>query len=428
MQKSLGTLIGKLVRLTVVFRPNGGHALPGLVVDRLLPNYLPAMLKQLPDGVVFITGTNGKTTTTKMVVKLLEQNGKRVITNSTGSNMVRGVVSGLAKSATVSGKLRFDIAVLEVDEASARPLSQKIKPSWVLALNVSRDQLDRFGEVDAIANHIKQAMNEATEGIITNAADPLLVKAATEVAARKNISLEFFGAAARLLKFFPNDYEMAAVNAQPKTQPTHVKRRQSVGLADYDGQTVKYLIDSKKYAAEFKLSGQHNFLNGAAALALTRQLLPDIGVADLVSELAKVPIAFGRGETYRYSNGATVELVLVKNPASFRQALLSYAAKDHQLAIAINDNIADGRDVSWLWDVDFSSLAGKTVMLTTGSRAADMALRLQYSDIEVAAIEPNLDKALADISRRPQHKVIFATYTAMLKLYDSLNKQAVPVL
>ena len=426
MQKFLGTLLGKLIRLAVAFRPNGGHALPGLVVDRLFPNYLSAMLQQLPEGVVFITGTNGKTTTTKMVVKLLEQSGKRIMTNSTGSNMVRGVVSDLAKAATVSGRLNYDIAVLEVDEASAKPLTKKVKPRWVLALNVSRDQLDRFGEVDAIANHIKLAMDQATDGIVTNAADPLLSNAAAEVAARKNISLGFFGAARKLLKFFPNDYQLAAIDTKPKTKSVHAEHLSTTELASFDGQSVKYMIEGKNYSARFKLTGQHNFLNGAAALALAKELLPQTPIAELVTGLAKVSIAFGRGETYRYSNGATVELVLVKNPASFRQALISYGAKDHQLAIAINDNIADGRDVSWLWDVDFSSLAGKTVALTTGSRAADMALRLQYSDIEVTAIEPNLDKALADISKRPQHKVIFATYTAMLKLYDSLNKQAEP--
>ena len=424
MQKFLGTLVGKFVRLAVAFRPNGGHALPGLIVDRLFPGYLSAMLKQLPEGVIFITGTNGKTTTTKMVVKLLEGSGKRVLTNSTGSNMVRGAVSGLAKDASIFGKLNFDIAVLEVDEASARPLSRKVKPRWVLALNVSRDQLDRFGEVDTIAQHIKFAMDQATEGVISNAGDPLLAKVATQVASKKDINLDFFGAAGKLQKFFPNDYELAAVDDTPKAKPASPEQPLAVELVAFDGQTAEYAIGGKKYSARFKLSGQHNFLNGAAALALAKRLLPESKIPDLVAQLAKVPIAFGRGESYRFKNDTTVELVLVKNPASFRQALASYADKRHELVVAINDNIADGRDVSWLWDVDFSSLTGRTIRLTTGTRAADMALRLQYDDIKVAGMQPDLSTALDEISQHEGHKVVLATYTAMLKLYGSLNKRA----
>ncbi len=423
MQKFLGTLLGKSIRLAVSFRPNGGHALPGLVVDRLFPGYLSAMLKQLPEGVIFITGTNGKTTTTKMVVKLLEGSGKRVLTNSTGSNMVRGAVSGLAKDASFFGKLDFDIAILEVDEASARPLSRKVKPRWVLALNVSRDQLDRFGEVDTIAQHLKFAMDQATEGVIANAGDLLLAKVATEMASKKDVQLDFFGTADKLQKFFPNDFDLAAVDHNSKLKTNH-QQSLAVELEDFDGQEAKYLIGGKNYQARFKLSGQHNFLNGAAALALAKRLLPQSETSDLVAQLAKVPIAFGRGESYRFKSGATVELVLVKNPASFRQALASYADKKHQLVIAINDNIADGRDVSWLWDVDFSSLVGQTIKLTSGTRAADIALRLQYDGVKVANIEPDLNKVLSQISQQPGHKVVLATYTAMLKLYVSLNKRA----
>lgn len=428
MQNFLGTIIGKLVRLAVFFRHNGGHALPGLIVDRLLPNYITTMLSQLPEGIVFVTGTNGKTTTTKMVVHLLEKNGKRVITNSTGSNMVRGIVSGLAKDATIIGKLKFDIAVLEVDEASAKPLTRKIKPRWVLALNVSRDQLDRFGEVDTIANHIKLAMGSATEGLVINAGDPLLSQKAEEVAVQNKLKLEFFDAAYKLRRFFPSDYELAAVNIKTKTGPAGSLQVPAVQLSGFKAQTVEYKIGNEMLGTKFTLSGQHNFLNGAAAIALVRQLLPKASPAELVSELGKVSIAFGRGESYRFKNGATVELVLVKNPASFRQALASYGGPDHELTLAINDNIADGRDVSWLWDVDFRPLIGSRVGLTAGSRAADMALRLRYDGIKASAVEPDLESALRAVSKTKGRKVILATYTAMLKLYGLLNKKAEKIL
>lgn len=418
MQDFFGTLIGKSIKLVLSYRKNGGQALPGLVIERLFPGYVSSMLAQLPEGIVVITGTNGKTTTTKIVTQMLKANGKKVLTNPTGSNLVRGIASSLAQHANAFGKLRYDIAILEVDEATARKLVGVVKPRWVLALNVSRDQLDRYGEVDTIASYIGAAMESATEGVVTNARDPHLV----EQAGKSSKQTYFFGAAPRLSNFFPTDYELAAVG-EPKNFAAK-SQRTDVELARFNGQKVEYMIGGKKYAATLQLSGQHNFLNGAAALALCRRLLPGIKAQDLVTELSEVSLAFGRGERYRMKNGAEVELVLVKNPASFTQALLSYGSQDASLMIAINDNIADGRDVSWLWDVDFSPLKGRTVAVTSGKRAADMALRLSYDDIDTEDIEPRLLSALNTLSDRHGRKVILSTYTAMLQLYRYLNKRA----
>ena len=423
MRNSLGTLTGKTIHQALRFRHNGGQALPGLVVEKVFPNYLEKMLSQLPEGVVLITGTNGKTTTTKIVTEILKANGKRVLTNQTGSNLTRGIVSSVSQHATAGGKLRQDVAVLEVDEAQARRLVERIKPRWVLALNVSRDQLDRFGEVDTIASYIGAAMQEATEGIVTNAGDPHLYGLAKGISTQKKLELKLFGAAKSLNKYFPSDYELAAVNRSVKSREKSAKISLDVELADFKGQTVIYKIGDKVYKSKPKLTGQHNFLNGAAAITLCRQLLSDTEPAKLIDQLSKVSIAFGRGETYRLKNGTLIELVLVKNPASFTQALASYGSGEEDLMIAINDNIADGRDVSWLWDVNFAPLKGRKIALTSGTRAADMALRLSYSDIKTGSIEPRLAAALRDLGRRPGKKVILSTYTAMLQLYNILSKQ-----
>lgn len=418
MQDFLGTLIGKAVRLALLYRKSGGHALPGLLIERLFPNYVSSMLSQLPEGVVIITGTNGKTTTTKIVTHLLKANGKRVLTNPTGSNLIRGIASSLAQNATFLGKLKYDIAILEVDEATARRLVPLVKPRWVLALNVSRDQLDRFGEVDTIASHIGEAMKAATKGVVTNARDPHLAKQAKKAGKQTY----YFGAAPRLSNFFPTDYELAAVDESQSGAAKLLKT--DVELSRFNAQKVEYVIGVKKYAASLRLSGQHNFLNGAAALALCRRLLPDVKNDHLVKQLSEVSLAFGRGERYRLKNGAEVELVLVKNPASFSQALLSYAGSSANLMVAINDNIADGRDVSWLWDVDFLPLRGRKIMVTSGTRSADMALRLQYDDIETLNIEPKLRRGLDILSGGSGPKIILSTYTAMLQLYGYLNKHA----
>lgn len=422
MQDFLGTLVGKSIRSSLRFRHGGGHALPGLIVERLFPGYVSSMLKQLPEGVVIITGTNGKTTTTKIIAHLLKVNGKRVLTNPTGSNLVRGIASSLASHATLSGRLDYDLAILEVDEATARRLVGLVKPRWVLGLNVSRDQLDRFGEVDTIASYIGAAMEQATDGVVTNANDPHLLK----LAEKTNKPIHYFGAATSLKQYFPTDYELAAINRSVKSREKSVKV--DVELADFKDQAVTYKIGGQKYQTKLKLSGQHNYLNGAAALALCRQLLPEVEPGLLVQQLSDVSLAFGRGEKYRLKNSAEIELVLVKNPASFTQALSSYNAKVANLMIAINDNIADGRDVSWLWDVNFEPLGGQKVFLTSGKRAADMALRLSYDEIQTGRIEPSLSKALKILSEKNGPKVILATYTAMLQLYGLLSKNGEKVL
>jgi UDP-N-acetylmuramyl tripeptide synthase len=425
MVNFLGTLIGKTIRLLLSFRLNGGHALPGLVVEKLLPSYVPCMLSTPPEGVVIITGTNGKTTTTKIVAHILKANGKKVLTNSTGSNLVRGIASSLAQHASWMGRLKQDIAILEVDEATARALVKQVRPRWVLGLNVSRDQLDRYGEVDTVASYIGTAMAAASKGIIANAADPHLHKIASRVAEAKKISLWYFGFSDKLAKFFPSDYDIAAVGQIRPSQKATIKP--DVELVNFSGQKVTYRIGEAEYNTQLKLTGQHNFLNGAAALALCCQLLPEKPPGELVSELSQVDLAFGRGERYRLHNGAEIELVLVKNPASFTQALASYAAAKPSLMIAINDNIADGRDVSWLWDVNFAPLQGQAVAITSGSRGADIALRLSYDGIPVAEILPPLPKALRRLSRLEGSKVILATYTAMLSLYKELNNKGVKI-
>ncbi len=419
MRKIAGTLLGKSVAGAVRLRgKSSAQALPGLVVEKIVPGYLPAMLKQLPDGVTIITGTNGKTTTTKMVVELLRANGKRVLTNPTGSNMTRGIISSVSQQAKHGGKLPFDIAVLEMDEAYAKHFTTMLRPKFVLGLNASRDQLDRFGEVDTVAKLISETMLAATEGIITNADDKRLSAAVREA----KTPVHYFGVSPKLLKFFPRDDELVAIDAStPTLQAADVPL--AVELTDFEGATATYRLGKTIETVPLHVTGQHNFQNAAAALALVRAIMPDIEPAKLIKQLELVKPAFGRGQTFMLKDGSALQLNLVKNPASFRQGLASYVKVSTNVMIAINDRVADSRDMSWLWDVDFSSLQGQTIELTAGSRAVDMALRLQYDAVPVKNIEPDLDAALKTFCALPGDKVIFASYTAMLHLHAALERK-----
>ncbi|HSX31126.1 MAG TPA: MurT ligase domain-containing protein [Candidatus Saccharimonadales bacterium] len=418
MRRLVGTVLGKSVAQVVKLRgKSSGQAMPGLVVETLIPGYLGAMLRQLPGGVVIVTGTNGKTTTTKMVVELLRANGKRVLTNPTGSNLTRGIISSVSQQATKAGRLPFDIAVFELDEAYARQFTDVVRPRFVLGLNASRDQLDRFGEVDIVARLIGETMLSATDGVIVNADDKRL----SAIAANGTVAVIYFGVAQKLLRFFPRDDELVAVDGPTPTLETTAMPL-TVELAAFRDESATYRIAGEDFKTTLRVTGQHNFQNAAGALALVRAVLPTADPAKLVEELSQVKPAFGRGQAFQLKNGE-LQLNLVKNPASFRQGLASYVRDNTAIMIAINDALADSRDMSWLWDIDFTSLRGHDVALTSGTRAVDMALRLSYDEVPVKHTQPDLETALQAFCGLPGNKVIFASYTAMLKLHKLLVKQ-----
>ena len=424
MRKAVGTLVGKSVAAVVKSRgKSGGQALPGLIVESLIPGYLGLMLQQLPEGVIVITGTNGKTTTTKMVVELLRSNGKRVLTNPTGSNLTRGVISSVSQQARTSGKLPFDMAVFELDEAYAKQFTNVNKPRIVLGLNASRDQLDRFGEVDKVASLISETMLAAQECIITNADDKRL----RESVVNATVPVKFFGVDNSLLSLFPRDDELVSVESASK-RVSHKNLPMASKLVSFEGDHAVYELENSVYSVTLKVTGQHNFQNAAAALALVAELLPNCNRAMLVNQLANVKPAFGRGQSFSLKDGSSLQLNLVKNPASFRQGLASYIRPSVKVMFAINDRIADSRDMSWLWDVDFSSISYEKVDYTAGSRAIDMALRLVYDEVETLQIEPDIDTALREFCSLEGEKVIFASYTAMLHIHSALAKKAGKIL
>lgn len=428
MQKFIGTHVGKLVQRAVRIGSGGGQALPGLIVEKLFPGYFAAMLNKLPEGVIIITGTNGKTTTTKMVVELLRSQNKKVITNPTGSNLTRGIISSLIEQADHKGRLPFDMAVFEVDEAYAKQFVQQVRPRWVLALNVSRDQLDRFGEVDAIAELVRTTMCAAVEGVVTNANDPRLSVIGRDISKGENdVKVEYFGVHKSLRKYFPTDNEIVAIDTKHEILPAEPELP-SVLLQSFKNQTAVYSINGKLYPTTLQVTGQHNFQNAAAAIALACHLLPTASTKVLVERLSTVGIAFGRGQIFKLRDKSSLQLVLVKNPASFNQTLASYLTNSPSVMVAINDDYADSRDVSWLWDVDFTTMTATSIEITSGSRATDMALRLHYDNIEVKTIEPNLNRAITAFCKLPGNKLVIATYTAMLHLHAKLEKDAGKIL
>ena len=398
LSSSLGKIVSKASRL----RGGHGSALPGLVVEKVSPHFLRDTLTNLPYGVVVISGTNGKTTTTKIVVELLRAAGLKVFTNPSGSNFTRGIAS-VAALEMRRGRLDADIAVVELDEAHAVHFVRQVPPKYSLILNVLRDQLDRFGEIDTTAKLLAKVANQTTGTVVLNREDPLVAA----ITANRKV---YFGSSGSVATLFPNDDELYSTKKRSSASQPDA----TVTLDELDGSTATFNIGS----SELLLRGAHNALNAAAALALVREILGDKFEADeSLAALSQVQPAFGRGESFTI-NGQPLELILVKNPSGFRISLASQNDPNAATMIAINDQYADGRDMSWLWDVDFSKLS--SVAMISGVRAYDMALRLETSGINVGAVETDLTVAVDQfLTDRPMQ--IYATYTAMLKIRKALK-------
>ncbi len=422
MKQKAITLFGKsLQKATQLY--GGGSALPGLVIERIDPHFMKRSLSNLPHGVVLISGTNGKTTTTKMVVELLESQGMQVFTNRTGSNFTRGIVAALVGAVDHTGHLPHDIAVLELDEAYAVKFVQEIAPRYSLFLNVLRDQLDRFGEIDATAAMLRNVAEKTTHGIVINRDDPRL--SSTSFIEGLQASLKTYGVSQKLADLFPSDEYL---HQKDTKRPLAQKSRPMIDdtcLEKLDNQDAVISYSGRTHNISLQLKGMYNVQNATAAVALTRMIIgKQLNELTMLKTLANVTPAFGRGEDI-FVNGQPVELVLVKNPSGFRLSLASFDPSNTATMIAINDNYADGRDMSWLWDVDFRSLRQVGVATVSGFRAYDMALRLQYDEIKINQVEPKLTQALryflSEYSSKP--KRIYCTYTAMLSLRKELAKQ-----
>jgi UDP-N-acetylmuramyl tripeptide synthase len=417
----LAVWVGKLTLLALRMIGRRGNALPGLVVEKLFPRFLPRMMARLPDGVVVVTGTNGKTTTTKMLATILSER-YRVLTNDTGSNFVRGTITATVEHASWSGGLDFDVAVFELDEAWAVRFAAIVPPTRSLLLNVMRDQLDRFGEIDTTAGLLAKVAQATGNAVVLNRDDERVAA----LAQKTNADVSFYGVTPELRALFPNDEELYGGNLYISPESASAEL---LALPSENTPELTMRIASSVRHVVLRAEGPHNAQNatGAAALALSFGMDADA----IAAGLGKVSPAFGRGQAFTV-DGRRLVLQLVKNPAGFRQSLrtLDRAAASDCVVIAINDEYADGRDVSWLWDVDFTGIPDRDGgLLTAGTRAADMAVRLRYDGISVDQLEPDLEKAVRSAigTLGPEGQVVvFSTYTAMWALHAILLRIGEP--
>ena len=426
----------------------GGQALPGLIAERLDPQLAQKLAARLPHGVILVTGTNGKTTTTKLIAAALEASGERVLTNSTGSNLLRGVTSALIGAADIHGETDATIGLFEVDEANLRLVAPDLQPQHIVVLNLFRDQLDRYGELDTTAAKIGQGIAATSAKVYLNADDALVASLARYAAAPDLVS--YFGIeelplkaptahlsatdsdrcpmCAERMKFSQLFYSHLGHYECPNgdySRPPPDASIVSVEGVDLEGAQFTVAIGDKRSKVKFSLPGTYNLYNALAAISLAAGL----GVEQpmMAKALETTAAAYGRMEKVELE-GRTIYLLLIKNPSGFTQVLETFLIGRPNLRVmmAVNDLGADGRDVSWLWDVPLEALsASRPRVIAAGVRAADMALRLHYAGTE-ASMATSMEDAVAELIRATppgDSAYILPTYTAMLQIRKLLAKR-----
>jgi len=437
-----GKLMGRLSRTLGL---GGGTTLPGRVARTVAPGVVRDLAGRLGRGCVLLSGTNGKTTSARLLAEILREAGWRPIHNRAGANLPAGVASALVEAADARGHLRGEIGVFEVDEATLPGLIEVLRPRLVVLLNLFRDQLDRYGEVEAVARRWRAALAGTDATICFNADDPQVA----DVVRGRSPSLPFGveddgcrkdvledAADVRYCYRCGTPYTYAAVYLSHLGRyvcgrcglgrPEPVVCARSITLAGTRGLAMEIVHPEGHLHVRTALPGLYNAYNilAAAAAALALRIPP--GAIQRAVEHFRP--AFGRAERLRWE-GRELVVLLGKNPAGLNELLRTVAQEVPQaILIAINDRIADGRDVSWLWDVDFERLADLDVpVVTSGLRALDCALRLKYAGVpeDRIVVEPDLGRALqAAIRAAPKSGTVVAlpTYTAMLDLRRTLER------
>jgi lipid II isoglutaminyl synthase (glutamine-hydrolysing) len=425
----------------------GGTSLPGKVLMRLDHDALHDLAARLPGGSAVLSATNGKTTTATMAASILEAAGHRLVHNRAGANMAGGVASSLLDAARSGGAIDGDLGLFEVDEFWLERVVDALDPQAMLLANLFRDQLDRYGELETIGEKWADVVASRPAGtkLVLNADDPLVADLGRE---REGV-----------LYFGVEDDGMALAHMQHASDSKHCRRcghlyiydavylghlgryhcpncgqrrpdpavaAERVTLHGIRGATVTLRTPSGTATVELPLPGLYNVYNALAATSLALALGVDLPT--IVAGLETASAAFGRAETIEV-DGRPISILLVKNPAGANEVLRTVALEDGELDVfgVLNDRIADGRDISWVWDADFEMLADRIRRVTcSGTRAAELALRLKYAGVpreRIAVVDDvaaGLDAARAD-GAGPLYAL--PTYTALLELRDLLAER-----
>ncbi|MBS2006897.1 MAG: DUF1727 domain-containing protein [Cyanobacteria bacterium SZAS TMP-1] len=418
-----------------------GSNLPGRIARKLSPTVLKNLSAQSDKGVIAVTGTNGKSTTSGILSSIMRSAGFTFAHNRQGANLVTGITATMVETADWTGKIRADLCLFEIDEAALPLVAREVQIGTIVVTNLFRDQLDRFGELDTTSRLITSGIDINKSQAILNADDPNVAQMAVDgkrtffgieslnaseadaaPAAQSQSELAYCSKCQEEVNYSRVYYGQLGHWYCPKCQhkrpvPTVSANKVAVSATSSHFNLV---LDGREFECILPLPGLFNVYNALAAAAAAHSL--GISYLAIQSGLKDYSTLFGRSEKI-VIDGKTIMVQLIKNPAGASQAVAS-CVKDEKarLLIAINDNLADGRDISWLWDADFEQLArGKAPIIVSGQRAQDMAVRMKYAGVDQSLIstDPHLANALKhgiDSLGPGETLWLMPTYTCLLEL------------
>ena len=439
----LAMLICKALRLASRILHRGGTAMPGRVALKLCPGLLGVLAENVK--VVAITGTNGKTTSARMVEAAFADEGKNYFANRSGANLISGITTEFAMNSTLTGRCRREYAVIECDEAAAVRVFGQLKPRVIVVTNLFRDQLDRYGEVTHTLENIRTAVSAVPDAVLCLNADCSLT---SSLALELPNMVVYFGidkGAASSHKATELSDASHCIRCKAEYEYDYISYGHLGGFrcpncgyarhaADFavtdiveqgaNGSTVVMSMRGEKRIVSVNLPAMYNIYNAAGAAAAIVEM--GLGTDAAVKALSGFKCGFGRMEQFDLGGGT--KIMLVKNPAGCNQVVefLQNIKEKFVLVVCLNDRSADGTDISWIWDVDFeelTALSGRLQrVIVSGDRAADMRIRIKYAGIDDAAIETQTDyaKLVEWIAGQELPVYIMPTYTAMLELREAV--------
>ncbi|MCU1404618.1 MAG: hypothetical protein JWQ43_921 [Glaciihabitans sp.] len=373
----------------------GGSAVPGLVVNRIAPGFLAATLGGFPNGLVIVSGSSGKSTTTKMLVAILESHGVRVFTNPSTANIAQGLTSALLERVNLAGHIDADVAVLEMDEGHGALIAPQLSPRTVLLTNVMTDQIDRFHDSEKVAGMLAQIASRATGALVINADDAMLADIAAGVTASAG------SVSPTIHSYGVNDAVLAANPrglGYTKTATERIADGDGTLITEVNGRSATLTLAgvADDMLITLPARGTHYAVDAAAALSAAQSVLGDaFDPARAAAAVSAVEPVFGRGEIVTV-RGQQVEFVLVQNPASFQLNVDSLERDLDQVLVAVGSDV---RDPSYLWPVDTSPLG--RVAIVSGSKAHEIALQLSYQGVVIGQVNTDLTSALDEFLALP---------------------------
>ncbi len=437
----------KITKFILRLMKRGGTNLPGKVAVKICPSVLGIMAKDVTT--VIVTGTNGKTTTSRMIEQCFIESGLDYFCNKSGANLLTGITNEFAENSSVFGKCRKKYALIECDEAAFKQVSRFVDAKYVLVTNVFRDQLDRFGEITHTMNSIKIGIENSPNAVVCLNADCSLTTSLSKEIKNKIV---YYGVDCPIYKDLVSEISDAQYCINCKTEyeyeyktyghlgkykcPRCGYKRPDAAVSvteiiesAVDSTTVNLKLYGKERKLRINLPGGYNVYNAVSAAAVAENM--GLDAEKIITALSSFECGFGRMENFNIG-GKNVRMILVKNPAGCNQVLnfLTNTVKEPCVFVTLlNDKLADGTDVSWIWDVNFEKLEelgeNLPVVYVSGIRADDMAMRIKYAgrDTEKIKVIKDFDELIDAIEKEKLDVFVMPTYTAMLNLREKISKR-----